>query len=586
MAERASRRASRSRESRLASARPNAGADAIFVAAYEANHADIRRRCLAILHDAAEAEDATEETFTRAWKALVAGEISEEMRPWLRHVARNVCYDVCRRRSKLRPVEGPKIEAATPSAESSERHALRHVEDAFVRECVAEMPDHYQTVLRLREQYGLSYEEIAQHEEIPISAVESRLYRARIALRDHVLALVGPDGVLTALAWNLRQRAGNSMIMGSTLGHASEQLSPEVASSAAAPVGAIASAVAATAVAAVGAVGAVHLVSHPHHQTTPPAATTSTITQHAPTPRLAIAPARTSADAWHHRAEWLAHHRRTRHAFHFVAPAIIYISSSTPSAPATPVTTPPSPAAPAPSVPADPSDTTASTSATSNASTSATPGTTGVTAGTNGSLSATSTVGSVTSTHTGTTTVATTSKTVTSTTLPAASRSVTTTTVAPSKAATSTTKPATTTVPPAKSVTTTPVAPSKAKPATTTTAPPSKTATSTTKPATTTAPPAKSATSTTKPATTTVSPAKSVTTTTVAPSKAKPATTTTLPPAPQSLPAVPSPVTISHPVTEAPTPPTTTTEPVVHPTPLSALPTKSITPPSRGQFLG
>ena len=174
-----------------------------------AEHCDeVKRRCLAILRDEGEAEDAVQETFTRAWHAIVANRLEENPRPWLRVVARNYCYDLLRKRGHSQAMEAWHLDAIGPLAAASDEAVLGEADAALVRESVRRMPASYQAILALREEQELSYREIAVHESIPISAVESRLHRARSALRREYLRLIGPEGALAGLAPGVRSRLG------------------------------------------------------------------------------------------------------------------------------------------------------------------------------------------------------------------------------------------------------------------------------------------------------------------------------------------------------------------------------------------
>ncbi len=174
-----------------------------------AEHCDeVKRRCLAILRDEGEAEDAVQETFTRAWHAIVANRLEENPRPWLRVVARNYCYDLLRKRGHSQAMEAWHLDAIGPLAAASDEAVLGEADAALVRESVRRMPASYQAILALREEQELSYREIAVHESIPISAVESRLHRARSALRREYLRLIGPEGALAGLAHGVRSRLG------------------------------------------------------------------------------------------------------------------------------------------------------------------------------------------------------------------------------------------------------------------------------------------------------------------------------------------------------------------------------------------
>jgi RNA polymerase sigma-70 factor (ECF subfamily) len=70
--------------------------------------------CLRLLRDVTAAEDATQETFVRAWTALDTHRVGL-FRPWLLRVATNHCYDVLRARPAARRL--PRCRAARESAE-------------------------------------------------------------------------------------------------------------------------------------------------------------------------------------------------------------------------------------------------------------------------------------------------------------------------------------------------------------------------------------------------------------------------------------------------------------------------------------
>ena len=65
---------------------------------------------------------------------------------------------------------------------------------AWVRDAVARLEETEREILLLREYEELSYEEIAQVLAIPVNTVKSRLYRARMALRELLLAARAPRG--------------------------------------------------------------------------------------------------------------------------------------------------------------------------------------------------------------------------------------------------------------------------------------------------------------------------------------------------------------------------------------------------------
>lgn len=88
------------------------------------------------------------------------GTEEEEFRAWLRVILRHQVTDFVRGLPKQRHEEvdsGIPDDGDTPSG-----GAARQDEIEMVREALAQLPDHYQQVVRLREYEGLTYEEIGQ----------------------------------------------------------------------------------------------------------------------------------------------------------------------------------------------------------------------------------------------------------------------------------------------------------------------------------------------------------------------------------------------------------------------------------------
>src|ERR1700733_7437987 len=65
----------------------------------------IRWCCRSRLGDHRDVEDAMQETFTKAWKAIPSFGHEFNLRSWLEVVARNVCIDTMRKHSRTRPTE-------------------------------------------------------------------------------------------------------------------------------------------------------------------------------------------------------------------------------------------------------------------------------------------------------------------------------------------------------------------------------------------------------------------------------------------------------------------------------------------------
>src|ERR1700723_4819752 len=94
--------------------RCQAGDAGAFGSLYARYYERLLRFCLRRLHDRHEAEDAAQEAFARAWKALpnFAGE--RRFYPWLTVIAGNICTDMLGRRSRSTPTDDLELTAQRP----------------------------------------------------------------------------------------------------------------------------------------------------------------------------------------------------------------------------------------------------------------------------------------------------------------------------------------------------------------------------------------------------------------------------------------------------------------------------------------
>jgi len=172
---------------------------AAFEDLYNLYHDRLYRYCQYRLHSVHDAEDAVQETFARAWKALPSF-AGERIYPWLRVIARNLCADTGRRRARVEPV----AEIEPGAFEGFESELTHQVDVTLVRAAMARLNERQRTALQWREQEELSYEEIAARAGVSIGTVESLLWRARQGLKRQFELLAGSEGVLggvPGLAW-------------------------------------------------------------------------------------------------------------------------------------------------------------------------------------------------------------------------------------------------------------------------------------------------------------------------------------------------------------------------------------------------
>ncbi len=141
--------------------------------------------CYRILGERREAEDLAQEAFLRAYRRLATFDEQRPFGPWVRKVAANLCLNHLQ---KQRPEAGAFEEeyegvelAATSHAEESQRAAEQ---TEMLRAAILSLPPHYRAVIELRHYQELSYGEIGETLNMPLSDVKSHLFRARKALAE------------------------------------------------------------------------------------------------------------------------------------------------------------------------------------------------------------------------------------------------------------------------------------------------------------------------------------------------------------------------------------------------------------------
>lgn len=134
--------------------------------------------------DAALVHDLCQEVFLRVHAARDSYRDNGHFAAWLYRIALNVARDAARRR---RPTVQAVPERADPAPDAGQV-ALRREVSATVARVVAELPDSLRTVLVLRHDEGMNFEDIARLTGVPASTLKSRfavaLQRLRVRLRE------------------------------------------------------------------------------------------------------------------------------------------------------------------------------------------------------------------------------------------------------------------------------------------------------------------------------------------------------------------------------------------------------------------
>jgi len=130
-----------------------------------------------------DAEDAAQEAFVRAYKAFDRFDTDRPLRPWLKTIVTNLCINrINANRPTLSLENGlppPKEPKPGPETQTANRER-----DTQIRDAILSLPPRYRAAIELRHFQDLSYKEIADTLDKPLSTVKSDLFRARKMLAE------------------------------------------------------------------------------------------------------------------------------------------------------------------------------------------------------------------------------------------------------------------------------------------------------------------------------------------------------------------------------------------------------------------
>ena len=169
--------------------RARAGDDAAFAVLFEQFHAPILNYLHRMVSDRALAEDLTQDTFIKAYKALPKTKQDLAFKAWLYRIATNTALSHLRRGKIVQFL--PFIGEREHGDERVERTVTRQTD---IENVLNQLPKHYAAVLLLRHYQGLSLAETAEALEITENAAKLRLFRARKAFSK--IYGVAPDGTV------------------------------------------------------------------------------------------------------------------------------------------------------------------------------------------------------------------------------------------------------------------------------------------------------------------------------------------------------------------------------------------------------
>lgn len=144
---------------------------------------------LRVVGSAEDASDIVQDAFVQAYLKLDTFRGSSAFYTWLYRIAFNLAMSHARRGRKTTSLDGMKTNAGNEPIDHQpapgENLEQREQVD-LVHAALNKLTTEYRTILVLREIDGCRYEEIAEILEMPVGTVRSRLFRARLALREEL----------------------------------------------------------------------------------------------------------------------------------------------------------------------------------------------------------------------------------------------------------------------------------------------------------------------------------------------------------------------------------------------------------------
>lgn len=156
------------------------GSSMTFEHAYNEYHRPVLAHISRLISDRDTAEDLCQETFMKAFRAWEKRDQQAALGAWLYRIATNTAYDHLRRRRRIRFTT---LEDSENNSVFAYHDDQRMVEQEPVQMALAQIPEMYRQPLMMHSCGGHSTQEIADSLGCSLSAVKTRLFRARARFR-------------------------------------------------------------------------------------------------------------------------------------------------------------------------------------------------------------------------------------------------------------------------------------------------------------------------------------------------------------------------------------------------------------------
>ena len=153
-----------------------------------------------LLSNSEDRKDIAQDIYLKAYRNLPGFKFQSKLSTWIGQIAFNTCFNFLEKKKLILPDDRLSENVSNNSAlemaanklikiaENEIENKLFRTELAeIVQSAIGQLPPLYKTLINLFHYEDMSYEEIAEITSLPIGTVKNYLFRARRAMKDHIL---------------------------------------------------------------------------------------------------------------------------------------------------------------------------------------------------------------------------------------------------------------------------------------------------------------------------------------------------------------------------------------------------------------
>jgi len=145
-----------------------------------------------MINDKDEADDLAQEIFIKIYRNLDKYQTDYKFSTWIIRISTNHVIDY-HRKKRVETTNIEDVEYELPSGSSPEEVFFEKEKSRVLSQALQELPDMYKVPLVLYHQQSLSYQEIADVINEPLSKVKNRIFRGRKMLKENLISRKGDE---------------------------------------------------------------------------------------------------------------------------------------------------------------------------------------------------------------------------------------------------------------------------------------------------------------------------------------------------------------------------------------------------------